>query len=319
MKDINIVFLNYLMKDDILRAVDSVISDIKNCPYDVQITVADNSENKDGVREALLNSFRVSQKGDEESFEEKAGDTKNIFERKDTDSERSLTLQVRDNITYIDCGGNIGFGKGNNKGFQATEARYYFALNRDTIISENSKTIERIIKYMDEHSKIGCIGPKLQNMDGTLQYSCYRFDLPSILIKPLKHINFDKKYNWVNKHADKLEMKDFDHNATRPVDWVLGAAMIVRKEVVDNLGWFDDRYFMYLEDADWCHRMWEAGWPVYYVHDIVIKHMHARDSAKVPGLFKALFRNKLARIHAKSWWQYLWKWRGNHRYYRVKR
>jgi len=277
MKDINIVFLNYLMKDDIIRAVESLVADIVDCPYDVQITVADNSENKDNIKEALPQG-----------------------------------------VKYVDADGNVGFGKGNVAGFKACEARYYFALNRDTIIPKDSRTIERLIAFMDKEKKIGCIGPKLLNMDGSLQYSCYRFDLPSILIKPLKQINLDKKYKWIKRHADKLEMKDFDHNETRPVDWVLGAAMIVRKEVVDEIGWFDDRYFMYLEDADWCRRMWEAGWPVYYVHDIVIKHVHARDSAKVPGLFKAIFKNKLARIHAMSWIKFLLKWRGNHKYYATK-
>ena len=279
MVDINIVLLNYFCKDDITRAVESLVSDTKDCKYDVQITVADNSENKDGMKE---------------------------------------TLQKFPQVIYVDSGGNVGFGKGNVNGFKTCEARYYFVLNRDTIIPEHTKTIERIIAYMDAHPRIGCIGPKLQNMDGSLQYSCYRFDLPSILIKPLKQINFDQKYIWVKKHADKLIMKDFDHKETRPVDWVLGAAMVVRKEMVDDIGWFDDRYFMYLEDADWCHSMWEAGWPVYYVHDIVIRHVHVRDSAKVPGFFKAIFKNKLARIHAKSWVQYLWKWRGNHKYYKSK-
>lgn len=280
MKDINIVFLNYLMRDDIVRAVDSVLKDIADCPFDVQVTVTDNSENKDNIKEALK-------------------------------------LNFGDKVSYIDCGGNIGFGAGNNIGFKETPARYYFALNRDTIIPEGTKTVENIVRFMDQHPKIGCIGPKLLNMDGTLQFSCYRFDLPSLLIKPLKQINFDKKYSWVKKHADKLEMKDFDHNETRPVDWVLGAAMVVRHEVAKQIGWFDDRYFMYLEDCDWCRRMWEAGWPVYYVHDIVIKHMHARESAKVPGAFKALFKNKLARIHFASWLKYMWKWKGNNKYYSV--
>lgn len=273
MKDINIVFLNYLMKDDILRAVDSVLADIKNCPYSVQVTVADNSENRDGIKDDLAAKFGQ--------------------------------------VKYINCGGNVGFGKGNTIGFKNTPARYYFALNRDTIIPENSRTIERLIKFMDDHQKIGCIGPKLLNLDGSLQYSCYRFDFASLLIKPLKQINFDQKYNWVKKYSDRLLMKDFDHNETRPVDWVLGAAMVVRQEVVDQIGWFDERYFMYLEDCDWCRRMWEAHWPVYYVHDIVIKHMHARESAKIPGIFKALFKNKLARIHLDSWLKYLWKWRHN--------
>ena len=277
MKDINIVFVNYKRRDDISQAIASLFLDIQNCKYDVQITVVDNSLNEDKIKEEFESKFPQ--------------------------------------VNYVDAGGNVGFGKGNNLGFRNTEARYYFAMNPDTLIPENSRTIERIVEFMDSHPKIACIGPKLLHMDDTLQYTCYRFDLPSILIKPLKQINFDKKYKWVKKHADKLEMKDFDHNSTRPVDWVLGAAMIVRKEVADDIGFFDEKYFMYLEDADWCHRMWEKKYPVYYVHDIVIKHVHTRESAKVPGLFKAIFKNKLARIHANSWVKYLWKWKHNHKYY----
>ena len=277
MKDINIVLLNYLMKDDILRAVESLEEDICDCPYDVQITVADNSENKDKIRDELEQKFP--------------------------------------SIKYVDCGGNVGFGKGNTEGFKATPARYYFALNRDTIIPTHSYTVERLIKFMDSEPKIGCIGTKLLNMDGTLQESCYSFNLSSMLIKPFKQMNLDKKYKWVKKYTDRLLMKDFDHNKTQPVDWVLGASLVVRKEVVDQIGWFDDRYFMYLEDADWCRNMWEHGWPVYYVHDIVIKHAYERCSAKVPGIVKALLKNKLARIHLSSWIKFLWKWRGNHKYY----
>jgi len=108
LKDINIVFVNYFMKDDILNAVSSVLKDITNCPYDVQVTVADNSENKDNIKEDLAAKFPSAK--------------------------------------YVDCGGNVGFGKGNTVGFKATPARYYFALNRDTTIPENLRTIERIIK-----------------------------------------------------------------------------------------------------------------------------------------------------------------------------
>lgn len=277
MKDLNIVFLDYRCKEDILRAIDSVQKDLVNSPYTVQITVADNSSNCDGIKEDLERKFPL--------------------------------------VKYVDSGGNVGFGKGNTNGFKATPARYYCALNRDIIIPPGTRVIDRMIAFMDAHPKIGCIGPKLVNMDGTLQYACYRFDFWSILIKPLKQINLDQKYRWVQKYTDRLLMKDFDHNKTMPVDWVLGAAMMVRQEVVEEIGWFDERYFMYLEDCDWCHTMWEHGWPVYYVHDILIQHRYARESAKVPGIFRALIKNKLARIHLISWLKYMWKWRGNHRYY----
>lgn len=277
MKDINIVYVNYKMKDDILNAVDSLVFDIVNCSYDVQITVVDNSRNEDNIKEALKEKYPQ--------------------------------------VKYIDAGGNVGFGKGNTIGFKSVPARYYFALNRDTIILPHSETIESIIKFMDAHPKIGCIGPKLVNTDGSLQHNCYRFDFRSIAIKPLKQINFDKKYKWVKKYTDRLLMNDFSHDETRPVDWVLGAAIVVRKEVVDHIGWFDEKYFMYLEDCDWCRAMWESGWPVYYVHNIVVQHRYARQSARIPGIIKALVKNKLARDHLKSWFYYIWKWKGKHKYY----
>ncbi len=272
--DLNIVFVNLNMRDDIVRAIRSLKADLIGSSLQVQITVTDNTNNTDGIKEALTTEFP--------------------------------------DVKYFDCGGNVGFGKGNTIGFRATPARYYFALNRDTLIPENSHTLERIVAYMDSHPEVGAMGPKLVNLDGTLQYSCYRFDWPAILIKPLKQINWDEKYEWVRKYTDWLLMKDFDHNSTKPVDWVLGAALVVRQEVVEKIGWFDERYLAYLEDADWCRTMWEHHWPVYYVHDIVIQHAHARESAKVPGIFRALVKNKTARIHLSSWFKYIWKWRGRY-------
>lgn len=280
MKDIHIVLLNYCSADDIIRALTSMMPDIASCSYDVAVTVVDNSQNQDGLKEKMTHLFP--------------------------------------DIQYLALDHNIGFGRGNVAGFTRVPARYYFALNPDTVFPVGSRVVDRIVRFLDERRDIGCIGIKLLDMDGTVQHSCYRFDLSSILIKPFKHLNFDKKYAWVRKHTDKLEMKDFDHTITRPVDWVLGAAMIVRQEVVDAIGWFDEQYFMYFEDCDWCRRMWESSWPVYYVHEISIMHEHTRESAKVPGWFKAIFTNKLARQHASSWVKYLWKWRHTHRHYTTK-
>lgn len=277
MRDLNIAIVNYHSKNDAIAAVSSLIRDMEQCPFDVQITIVDNSGNRDGIKDELKYNFPT--------------------------------------VQYLDSGDNVGFGRGTNIGFKAAPARYYFALNADVIIPDNSRVIEKIIRFMDGRSEIGAIGPKLVNHDGSLQYTCFRFDLPSLLIKPLKQLNFDKKHRWAKRHVEKLEMRDFDHNETRPVDWVLGAAIVVRGEAVEQIGWFDEKYFMYMEDCDWCRVLWDRGWPVYYVHDIAIKHGHARDSARVPGIFRALFANRLARIHLASWFKYLWKWRGKHRYY----
>jgi GT2 family glycosyltransferase len=276
MTDVSIVFVNFKMKEDIFQALSSVLEDIASSPFSSTITVVDNSSNADGIREELALRFP--------------------------------------SVRYLDAGGNVGFGKGNTAGFQSAPARYYFALNPDTIIPRDSKTVERMIRFMDQRPNVGAAGPKLLYPDGSLQYSCYRFNLTSILIKPWKHIRIEEKLPWTKKFVDGLLMADVDHNQTMPVDWILGAALMVRKEAVEKVGWFDERYFMYLEDCDWCHAIWKNGFTVHYVHDVEIVHAHGRKSAAVPGI-RALFVNKVARIHLMSWFKYVLKWFGEHRSY----
>ena len=96
----------------------------------------------------------------------------------------------------------------------------------------------------------------------------------------------------------------------------MGSAMFVRGTSLKECGGFDDRYFMYAEDSDWCRTMWEKGWAVYYVPTVYLRHVHGQASKKVPGIIMAILKNRYARIHIYSWLKYFWKWRGNHKYYR---
>ncbi len=268
MKDVNIVIVNYIMKEDIAKCLASLYLDIQNSELTVQITVVDNASHDD------VDIF----------LKEKYPMVKVIMQDK-----------------------NIGFGKSQNAGMKSCEAKYYFALNPDTEFLPGKNVIKKMYDFMEDHPKIGIIGPKVINPDGTLQYSCYRF--PSFWQPIFSRTKFGQRQRG-KKINDHFLMKDFNHNETRPVDWVMGSAMFIRNEAVKGVGMFDDRFWMYAEDSDWCRRMWEAHWPVYYVSDIVIQHAHGRGSAKVPGVFKALIKNKLARIHLMSWLKYMWKWRG---------
>lgn len=276
MKDVNIVIVNYLRKEEIFKNLDSLFNDLVNTFLDVQVILVDNSLNKDGIKEDLKNRF--------------------------------------EQVLYLNPGENLGFGKGNNFGFKEIQARYYFALNPDIIFLQSGRVVEKMVEFMDKNQQIGCIGPKLVNTDGTVQNSCYRFNFSSIFIKPLRHSGEDR-LKFIKKHVDNLVMRDFEHNTVTPVDWVLGAALFARAEAIKKAGWFDERYFMYLEDADLCHKMWNANFPVYYVHHIILEHKHKRESAKVSGVVKGFLKNKLARVHLVSWVKYIWKWRNNFKYY----
>lgn len=269
MKDINVVIVNYKMKDDIDKCLTSLYSDVKDSGLDVIVTIVDNAS-YDGIAELLKEKYPQAK--------------------------------------FIQMPGNEGFGHAQNAGMKACEAKYYFVLNPDTEFLPDSSSMKKMFDFMEKHDKIGMIGPKIVYPDGSLQYSCWRF--PSFWQPIFSRTKYGQKGTG-KIIADHYLMKDFDHNQTMPVECIMGSAMFVRKSALDEVGGFDDHFWMYFEDIDWCRRMWEKHWPVYYVHSIVIKHAHGRGSAKVPGIFRALIKNKLARIHLISWLKYFWKWRGD--------
>ncbi len=274
MKDINIVIVNYKMKENIEKCLTSLYQDLEGSTLDIAIVIVDNASG-DNIKQFLQEKFPK--------------------------------------VICIEQKENCGFGISQNLGMKAVEAKYYFALNPDTQFHVGQKTLQRLYDFMEHNPKVGMIGPKLVYPDGSLQYSCWRFPP---LLQPFYQRTKLGKTNHGQKRVAFHHMKDFDHNATRPVDALMGSAMFVRKQALDTVGGFDERFFMYYEDIDWSRRMWEAHYPVYYVHDIILTHIHGRGSAKIPGIINALLKNKLARIHVTSWFKYLWKWRGKNQYYK---
>ena len=236
----------------------------------------------------------------------------------DNASDDGINAFLRDRFPQAQCimlPDNYGFGRAQNIGMQSLEARYYFVLNPDTRFVSEQSSIRRLYDFMESHPHAGMAAPKLHNADGSLQYSCWRF--PTFWQPVLSRTRIGS-YGLGKKISNHYFMKDFDHLFTRTVDAIMGSAMFVRGEVVKSTGGFDDRYWMYFEDTDWCLRVWEAGWAIYYVHDTIVQHAHQRGSAQVAGIIQSLFKNKLARIHLISWLKYMWKWRGVRKYYAEK-
>ncbi len=233
----------------------------------------------------------------------------------DNNSEDGVDELLREkfpSVRFIPQNTNPGFGTSQNRGMASVEATYYFALNPDTEFLINQNTIRRLYDYMENNPKVGMTGPRIVYPDGSLQYSCWRF--PSFLQPFYNRTKLGKSSRGRQKH-DHHMMKNFDHASTIPVDALMGSAMFARGTAVHEVGGFDERFWMYYEDIDRCLRMWEAHWPVYYVHDIVLQHLHGRGSAAVPGMLNAFLKNKLFRVHVISWLKYMWKWRGIRKYY----
>ncbi len=238
-----------------------------------------------------------------------------VVDNASRDGIESFLKEKYPTVRYIGLEENYGFGRAQNIGMKSVDSKYYFVLNPDTSFVPGERVLEKLFQFMESLPHVGMCGPKLLNEDGTLQSSCWRF--PTVFQPIFSRTVFGRRGKG-RKISDHYFMKDFDHGSTRPVDVIMGSAMFVRSEALAEVGMFDERFIMYFEDTDWCLRMWEKKWAVYYVHDSILTHTHRRGSAEVPGIIQGFFRNKLARTHFLSWLLYVWKWRGTRVYYAEK-
>lgn len=271
--------------------------------YDVCVTIVNTKEKQEIERS--LDSFYNDTFGSGLNF--------NVIIVDNASDENIEELENKyKNLTVIKQAKNSGFGYSHNRAFERCEARYYFMLNPDTVFPAGQNFLKKFVEFMDNNPRAGMAGPKIYNPDGSLQYSCYRF--PSFFQPVFSRTNLGQM-NLGKRATSRYLMKDFDHESSVPVDWVMGSAMIFRRDAYKQVGGFDERYFMYAEDSDLCRRLWEAGWAVYYAHHVYLLHAHGRASAKMTGILRSILMNPFTRVHIFSWLKYFMKWRNNRRFY----
>lgn len=202
---------------------------------------------------------------------------------------------------------NIGFGKSINIAVKKAQGEYFFIVNADILI-EQKKAIEKMLSYIEKNSDVGMIGPKLLNVNNTVQQSCFRFYTPLTVI--CRRTALGKTF-FGKKILSYFLMEDIfnEKNITEPipVDWLMGSAMLVRKSDLEKVGVFDENFFMYFEDVDWARRFWGNGLKVIYFPKSVMYHYHFQSSKK-KSLFDSLL-SKYARIHVKSALKYFIKYK----------
>jgi GT2 family glycosyltransferase len=199
-------------------------------------------------------------------------------------------------VRILRPGKNIGYARGVNAGIRAAAAGDdALVLNPDVRVLPGS--VEALLRAGAAHPKAGILAPMLLNPDGTLQLSARRFyNWRTLLLRRIPLGPFVAKSRTLRDHV----MADWDHADTRPVDWVLGAAMLVRRDAMRDVGLMDERYFLYFEDVDWCQRMGRHGYEVLYVPDARMFHEYARSSAQLDA--------RSLRAHAAGFLRFTEKW-----------
>jgi len=186
-------------------------------------------------------------------------------------------------VTIIANKENRGYAAANKQAVEKSRGEYTLFLNPDSIMLP--ETLDKLIEFMDDNEDVGICGPKLLNEDGTIQATVRRF--PDFRSAWYRYTIF-KALCIFRRHHHRYMMYDFSYDRQMDVDQVIGAALMTRRSIIDELGGMDELFFMYYEEVDFCYRVKNAGWRIVFVPDIVITHFGGRSSEQIPIEVRAM-------------------------------
>jgi GT2 family glycosyltransferase len=204
-----------------------------------------------------------------------------------TDGSREMVREDFPDARLLCFDDNPGYGGGANRAIATTDTPYVLLLNSDTLLAPDA--LATLGDYLDAHPGVGIAGPRLLNPDCSLQPSCYPYpgslrwaidndDLAPLLrrLAPLREVAY----------------RTWAHDRNRRVPWVKGAALAIRRTAFDEVGGFDEAFFMYHEETDLCYRLAAAGWQVHFAPVTEVVHTGGTSTAQYySAMSVALYRS----------------------------
>ena len=187
---------------------------------------------------------------------------------------------------------NLGYAAAVNRACRAAPGRDVLLLNPDVEVP-GAGSFRALAEFLEQNPRAGAVGPRLLNADGTTQASARPFPSP---IAMAGHASAARRLPFARRATERyLRLPSLEEPS--PVGWLLGAAMLIRRRAYEEVGGWDERFFLYLEDTDFCRRLASAGWESWYLPTVALRHLHARQSDTVGG---GVFRSPARRAHLRS-------------------
>ncbi len=194
-----------------------------------------------------------------------------------TDGVGAMLAQEFPQVQFIPGTHNEGFSRPMNRALRRARGEYLALLNPDTVVLDAA--FDRLVEFMETHPQAGIVGPKVLNPDGTLQGPCKRGEP-----RPWAVISYFLRLHRLFPHSPRFGGYLLNHlpeDEPARVDGVSGSCMLLRREVVEQIGYLDETFFAYQEDADYCARARAAGWTVYYFPAARIVHYGGQGGSRV--------------------------------------
>ncbi|MBN1830056.1 MAG: glycosyltransferase family 2 protein [Deltaproteobacteria bacterium] len=206
------------------------------------------------------------------------------------DDSVAMVMEKHPSVRLIKNSRNLGFGAANNQAFAVMNGRYAILLNTDTVLTEGA--VMELFAFMESHTDAAMACGQLLNLDGSKQNSIAPF--PTILTLLMNTTILE--YLFPRRYPSKR----YGHKNPVEIDSGIGACLIVRKEAMNKVGNFDERYFFFFEETDWAYQMKLAGWKIYHVPTALIYHLQGQ----------SIGQNSRSRIEFyRSRYQYFRKWK----------
>ncbi len=241
--DVSIIIINWNGGSLLTQCVESIVSSAPKSSY--EIVIVDNASQDQSL--ATLRASAVA-----------------------------APMIASEQLRIINNSENRGFGAANNQAFAVTTSPFVFVLNLDTEVRPG--TIDTLVEKLRSDPKIGVIGPKILNPDGSLQVSVF-FSPPCVWHTVLSQL-------WLyhllppKMRGELLLGWHWKHDRERSVPMLGGAAIMARRDMIEQVGGFDERFHMYAEDNEWCWRIRKSDWKLVFVPEAIVVHLGAQSSAK---------------------------------------
>ena len=211
-----------------------------------------------------------------------------VADNASTDGSVELLRERYPHIQLIINRDNVGFARAANQACAASKGEQVCFLNSDTEVEPGA--MARMSALLSDNSRVGAVGPQMRLLTGTPIFSAFRFPT---LTRPLFDLAWVR--GMIPTEKRKLVYEGWDFSAVREVDWISGACLMTRRALLDRVGLFDERFFMYFEDVDLCLRIRRAGYSIYYLGDAVVVHRTRGSTAGTltPTLFLTEQRSRL--------------------------
>lgn len=220
-----------------------------------------------------------------------------LIDNNSSDDSVAVISEQFPQVRLIENNQNTGFAKANNQGMEIAQGRYILLLNSDTIVQAD--TLQTMVAFMDLNPVTGAAGCKVVLPDGSLDKACKRgFPTPSASF----YYAFGLSRLFPNHpRFNQYQLGHRDPDQEYPVDCLVGAFMLVRRETVEQVGGLDEEFFMYGEDVDWCYRIKQAGWGIHYYPRTQIIHVKGGSARKRPMKIIYEFHRAMILFHRKHY------------------